>query len=153
MTNEHNEQAKTSVNPFMAKYQRRKFEAIQLAFETFFIPGRDAMREEARDRILHERITDEAGKIKVYDEVKAQFKEYEEYLRSEGILKLDSVGSTSIATKTVTGIVEPRADVDTEEMRSFEEKLKQLEERAKKSEEKADKLDERLRKLERYTEE
>lgn len=74
-------------NPFIAKYQEHTFETTQLGLEfpLHLHWDRSAMQRVASTRIIREKIEDEAGKIKVYEETKAQFKEYEEWLRSQGV--------------------------------------------------------------------
>ena len=81
MSEQNNEQ---STNPFIQWTQQLDAEMAQLGLDD--LDNRFAqsqVQEEAERRIRKENITDESEKLKIYQEVKAQYKEYEGYLRKE----------------------------------------------------------------------
>lgn len=69
-----------SSNPFIAQKQRREARYNQWGLDEFEnILDRQSIRSEAEQRIYNENITDDAEKRRVYDEVKAQYREYLAY--------------------------------------------------------------------------
>src|SRR6202043_1816306 len=89
MTNDHNEQSEHSpeiTNPFIARKLQREAREIQFGLGDIGNPwDRDAIQRETEKRIEAGRITDEPEKHKVFEEVKKQRKEYNEYLENQRV--------------------------------------------------------------------
>ncbi len=89
MQQDTNEQAtQLSSNPFIAQKQQREAKYSQWGLGEFeSIMDRCAIMNKAEQRIFDENITEDTEKQKVYDEVKAQYREYLEYLRKSSETK------------------------------------------------------------------
>lgn len=89
MQQDTNEQAtQLSSNPFIAQRQQRYAKLSQWGLDEFeSIMDRRAITNKAEQRIFDENITEDTEKQKVYDEVKAQYREYLEYLRKSSETK------------------------------------------------------------------
>lgn len=164
------ENTERSSNPFIATYQKRMFEAAQLGIKPFHAPTRDDMRDEARSRIIREDITDKEEEIKTYEAVKAQFNEYEDYLRRHGVSVPGAMVPESAEGEEYEGVLGQatthkgdvitiriddsrfRQDI-TAVLREFLDFTQRLFEHNEHLSEEAKSLDERLKALEKYTKE
>ena len=134
-----------TVNPFIVEYQQDILKATQLGIEPPRNPwDHGRMERIASWRIINECIKDDASKIKVYEEVKAQFKEYEEYLRSQGVPEPKSSKSEST---TIT------AATESPQLEKAMNLLRESLDFCQRTSESITALDERLKKLEKYTQE
>lgn len=96
MQQHNNEQAiQPSSNPFIAQRQQRRAKYNQWGLDEFEnILDRQAIRSEAEQRIFQEDITEDAEKCKIYEEVKAQYREYLAYLKTQHQAEYDNEAKT-----------------------------------------------------------
>lgn len=85
MQQDNNEQTtQLSSNHFIAQKQQREARYSQWGLDEFDnLLDRQSIRSEAEQRIYNENITDDAEKHKVYEEVKAQYREYLAYNKAQ----------------------------------------------------------------------
>ena len=82
--NTNGQATQPSSNPFIVQRQQRRAKYSEWGLDEFEnIMDRQTIRSEAEQRIFNENITDDAEKHKIYEEVKAQYREYLAYLKTQ----------------------------------------------------------------------
>lgn len=114
-----------SSNPFIARIQQYDAKLSQYGLDEFDNPfARYSIKDQAERRINNENITEDAERQKVYDEIKAQYREYLAYISANNTTQSATIDKTKNAVE----------DDDTEFQRGYNaciESMRQQEERRK----------------------
>lgn len=114
-----------SSNPFIARIQQYDAKLSQYGLDEFDNPfARYSIKDQAERRINNENITEDTDKQKVYDEIKAQYREYLAYISANNTTQIATIDKTKNAVE----------DDDAEFQRGYTaciESMRQQEERRK----------------------
>lgn len=89
-----------SSNPFIARIQQYDAKLSQYGLDEFDNPfARYSIKDQAERRINNENITEDAEKQKVYDEIKAQYREYLAYISANNTAQSATIDKTKNAVE------------------------------------------------------